>query len=65
MTMDRALWVRFAEATTTGLHAIQWLSDNAPRYTATASVLYAHELGLVPITTSAYSPIATASSGRS
>ena len=26
------------------------------RYTATASVLYAHELGLVPITTPAYSP---------
>src|SRR5690242_15889022 len=27
-----------------------------PQYTATASVLYAHELGLVPITTPAYSP---------
>jgi len=26
------------------------------QYTATASVLYAHELGLVPITTPAYSP---------
>jgi len=25
-------------------------------YTATATVLYAHELGLVPITTPAYSP---------
>jgi transposase InsO family protein len=37
-------------------HAIQWLSDNAPQYTATASVLYAHELGLVPITTPAHSP---------
>jgi len=37
--------------------AIQQLSDNAPQYTATASVLYAHELGLVPITTPAYSPI--------
>ena len=36
--------------------AIQWLSDNGPQYTATASVLYAHELGLVPITTPAYSP---------
>jgi putative transposase len=32
------------------------LSDNGPQYTATASVLYAHELGLVPITTPAYSP---------
>jgi hypothetical protein len=30
--------------------------DNGPPYTATASVLYAHELGLVPITTPAYSP---------
>jgi integrase-like protein len=30
--------------------------DNGPQYTATASVLYAHELGLVPITTLAYSP---------
>src|SRR5262245_36281089 len=27
-----------------------------PQYTATATVLYAHELGLVPITTPAYSP---------
>ena len=40
----------------TAPHAIQWLSDNGPQYTATASVLYAHELGLVPITTPAYSP---------
>src|SRR6266567_8037472 len=38
------------------LHALQWLSDNALQYTATASVLNAHELGLVPITTPAYSP---------
>jgi putative transposase len=35
---------------------VQWLSDNGPQYTATASVLYAHALGLVPITTPAYSP---------
>ena len=27
-----------------------------PQYTATATVFYAHELGLVPITTPAYSP---------
>ncbi len=54
--MDKALWRRFGEATVTAPHAIQWLSDNAPQYTATASVLYAHELGLVPITTPAYSP---------
>src|SRR5262249_36157406 len=27
----------------------------APQFTATASVLYAHELGLVPITTPSYS----------
>jgi hypothetical protein len=30
--------------------------DDGPQYTATATVLYAHELGLVPITTSSYSP---------
>lgn len=54
--MDRTLWARFGEATLTAPHAIQWLSDNGPQYTATASVLYAHELGLVPITTPAYSP---------
>ena len=54
--MDRALWTRFGEATLKAPHAIQWLSDNGPQYTATATVLYAHELGLVPITTPAYSP---------
>ena len=54
--MDRALWARFGEATLKAPHAIQWLSDNGPQYTATATVLYAHELGLVPITTPAYSP---------
>ena len=45
-----------AEAALKAPHAIQWLSDNGPPYTATASVLYAHELGLMPITTPAYSP---------
>jgi len=54
--MDKALWARFGEAAQKAPHAIQWLSDNGPPYTATASVLYAHELGLVPITTPAYSP---------
>ncbi len=54
--MDRTLWARFGEATLKTPHAIQWLSDNGPQYTATATVLYAHELGLVPITTPAYSP---------
>ena len=54
--MDKALWARFGEAEATAPHVIQWLSDNAPQFTATASVLYAHELGLVPITTPAYSP---------
>ena len=54
--MDRMLWARFGEATLKVPHAIQWLSDNGPQYTATATVLYAHELGLVPITTPAYSP---------
>jgi len=37
-----------------------WVSHRVrlqgPPYTATATVLYAHELGLVPITTPAYSP---------
>ena len=46
----------FGEAALKAPHAIQWLSDNGPPYTATASVLDAHELGLVPITTPAYSP---------
>jgi putative transposase len=54
--MDKALWARFGETVTMAPHAIQWLSDNGPQYTATASVLYAHELGLMPITTPAYSP---------
>jgi len=54
--MDKTLWARFGEATLTAPHAVQWLSDNGPQYTATATVLYAHELGLVPITTPAYSP---------
>ena len=54
--MDRTLWARFGEAALKAPHAVQWLSDNGPQYTATASVLYAHELGLVPITTPAYSP---------
>jgi transposase InsO family protein len=54
--MDRTLWARFGEAVLKAPHAIQWLSDNGPQYTATATVLYAHELGLVPITTPAYSP---------
>jgi transposase InsO family protein len=48
--MDKALWARFGETVVTAPQAIQWLSDNGPQYTATASVLYAHELGLVPIT---------------
>jgi putative transposase len=54
--MDKALWARFSERMLKAPHAIQWLSDNGPQYTATASVLYAHELGLVPITTPSYGP---------
>jgi len=54
--MDRTLWARFGEATLKAPHAVQWLSDNGPQYTATATVLYAHELGLMPITTPSYSP---------
>jgi len=56
LLMDRTLWARFGEHTLKAPHAIEWLSDNGPQYTATASVLYAHELGLEPITTPAYSP---------
>ena len=48
--MDKVLWAHFGEATATAPHAIQWVSDNAPQYTATARVQYAHELGLVSIT---------------
>jgi len=54
--MERTLWARFGEAMLKAPHAVQWLSDNGPQYTATATVLYGHELGLVPITTPAYSP---------
>lgn len=50
---------RFGETVSVAPHAIQWLSDNGPQYTATASVFYAHELGLVPITTPSYSPDST------
>jgi transposase InsO family protein len=67
--MDRMLWARFGEATLKAPHALQGLSDNGPQYTAPATVLYAHELGLVPITTPAHSPesngLAEASSGPS
>ena len=52
--LDRTLWARFGEATLKAPHAIQWLSDNGPQYTATATVLYAPELGRVPITTGAH-----------
>ena len=51
--MDRMLWARFGEAMLKAPHAVQWFSDNGPQYSATAMVLYAHELGLVPITTPA------------
>lgn len=54
--MERALWKRFGEAALRAPHSIQWLSDNGPQYTAMESVFYAHELGLEPITTPAYSP---------
>jgi len=54
--MERALWKRFGEAALETPHAIQWLSDNGPQYTATETVFYAQELGFQPITTPAYSP---------
>jgi hypothetical protein len=41
------LWKRFGEAELKTPHPVQWLSDNGPQYTATASVFYAHELGFV------------------
>ena len=37
-------------------HPVQWLSDNARMYTALETVICAERLGLVPITTPAYSP---------
>jgi transposase InsO family protein len=67
--MDHTLWARFGEATLKAPHAVQWLGDNGPQYTGTASVLHAHEVGLVPITTPALARRATVSlklsSGRS
>jgi len=54
--MERALWKRFGEEALETPHAIQWLSDNGPQYTATETVFYAQELGFQPITTPAYSP---------
>ena len=54
--MDRMLWARFGETTLKAPHAVPWLRDHGPQYTATATVLDAHELGLVPITTPAYHP---------
>lgn len=54
--MERSLWKRFGEAALKTPHPVQWLSDNGPQYTSTASVFYAHELGFVPITTPVYSP---------
>ncbi len=54
--MDRCLWGRFGEQALQTPHPIQWLSDNGPQYTATATVLYAQDLGFAPITTPAYSP---------
>jgi transposase InsO family protein len=54
--MDRGALGPLRRGDAQGPDAIQWLSDNGLQYTATATVLYAHELGLVPITTPAYSP---------
>jgi hypothetical protein len=54
--MDKALGVRFSKPVVTTPHAIQWLSDDAPQYTAPASETQAHELGLLPIAMGAYSP---------
>jgi putative transposase len=54
--MEKAMWKRFGEAALETPHAIQWLSDNGPQYTATETVFYAQELGFEPITTPAYSP---------
>src|SRR5262249_42866961 len=54
--MDRTPCARVGEATHKASHASQRHSDNGPQYPATATVLHAHELGLVQITTPAYSP---------
>ena len=54
--MERTLWRQIGETALRTPHPVQWLSDNGPQYTATASVFYAHELGFVSITTPAYSP---------
>lgn len=36
--------------------SVQWLSDNGGIYTALETVMEAEQLGLIPITTPAYSP---------
>jgi len=53
---DRTLWARFGETTVTAPTLSSGCPMTAPQCTATATVLYAHALGLAPITTPAYSP---------
>lgn len=52
--MGKPLRTRFGEVPLKAPEAIQWLSDTGSQYPATG--LYAHELGLGPITTPASSP---------
>ena len=55
--MDRTLWARFGEATLQARPMpCNGSATTALSTPATATVLYGHELGLVPITTPAYSP---------
>ena len=55
--MDKALRARFGGTVVTAPHAIQWLNDNgSPVHRDGPAVLYAHELGPIPITTPGYSP---------
>jgi putative transposase len=47
---------RFGGGTTRAPHAVEWLSDNGPPYTAHATRAFGESLGFLVCTTPAYSP---------
>ena len=54
--MAESVEYRFGAGTLRTPHAIEWLSDNGPPYTAGETRSFAEELGLLPCTTPPYSP---------
>jgi transposase InsO family protein len=54
--MSESLEYRFGPAALTAPHAIEWLSDNGPCYTARETCEFARSLGLLACTTPTYSP---------